>query len=296
MPGKKKLEIEFQYYEIPHGEQLLAVSGKPSSWGYGENAKNRKQHFHNLLEVGYCAAGSGKICFGDKKADYSQGMITIIPQNLPHLIGSGMHSMSQWEYLFFNPEDLLKEFYPENPLFAKKILESVNQRERCYAAGEKRHLTLLVRMIIEECKNKGGYSGEYVRGLLLSVLIAVARSGTKADEMQKEDRFCSDVSQISAALEYIGERYMEHIKTKTLAAACNLSETHFRRLFAEYMKMTPLEYINLVRIQKACDLMKKTRYSMEEVAARVGYPAISTFNRNFRKIIGTSPYQYKKSG
>ena len=114
--------------------------------------------------------------------------------------------------------------------------------------------------------------------------------------MQKEDRFCSDVSQISAALEYIGERYMEHIKTKTLAAACNLSETHFRRLFAEYMKMTPLEYINLVRIQKACDLMKKTRYSMEEVAARVGYPAISTFNRNFRKIIGTSPYQYKKSG
>jgi AraC-like DNA-binding protein len=34
---------------------------------------------------------------------------------------------------------------------------------------------------------------------------------------------------------------------------------------------------------------------MEEVAVRVGYPTVSTFNRNFRKIVGTSPYQYKKS-
>lgn len=83
---------------------------------------------------------------------------------------------------------------------------------------------------------------------------------------------------------------------KELAAACNLSETHFRRLFAGYMGMTPSSYVNLVRVQQACGMMRKTNYSMEEVATRVGYASVSAFNRNFRAITGTSPYQYKKGG
>ena len=99
----------------------------------------------------------------------------------------------------------------------------------------------------------------------------------------------------AGALDYITKQYMEEIRMETLAACCNLSETHFRRLFVEYMNMTPVEYINLVRIQQACELMKKTHYSMEELAVKVGYTTVSTFNRNFRKIIGTSPYQYKKN-
>lgn len=59
--------------------------------------------------------------------------------------------------------------------------------------------------------------------------------------------------------------------------------------------MTPVEYVNLIRNKQACEMMNKTAYSMEEVARRVGYTTVSTFNRNFRKIIGTSPYQFKKN-
>lgn len=88
---------------------------------------------------------------------------------------------------------------------------------------------------------------------------------------------------------------MEPISLKELADTCNFSETHFRRLFVEYMNMTPMEYLNLVRVRQACELMKKSRYTMEEVAVQAGYASVSTFNRNFRKIVGTSPYQYKKN-
>jgi AraC-like DNA-binding protein len=41
--------------------------------------------------------------------------------------------------------------------------------------------------------------------------------------------------------------------------------------------------------------MKKTDYSMDEVAQRVGFVTTSTFNRNFKKIASTSPYQWKKN-
>lgn len=73
-----------------------------------------------------------------------------------------------------------------------------------------------------------------------------------------------------------------------------MSETHFRRIFQETMNMTPVEYVNFVRIRKACELIDKTDISMEEVAGKVGFVTPSTFNRNFRRIVGTSPYQWKK--
>ena len=57
--------------------------------------------------------------------------------------------------------------------------------------------------------------------------------------------------------------------------------------------MPVVEYVNLVRIQAACELLKKTNDSMEDVAQTVGFETTSTFNRNFKRIIGSSPYQWK---
>ena len=48
-------------------------------------------------------------------------------------------------------------------------------------------------------------------------------------------------------------------------------------------------------IQKAYELLNSTNYPMTEVALRVGYQDVSSFNRNFQKIMGVSPYQYKKN-
>ena len=101
-------------------------------------------------------------------------------------------------------------------------------------------------------------------------------------------------SKIVSALEYISKHYTEEIMIGDLAECCHLSETHFRRLFQTDMNMTPVEYINLIRVQAACDFMKKEDCQMEQVAARAGYQTMSTFNRNFKQIIGISPYQWKK--
>lgn len=96
------------------------------------------------------------------------------------------------------------------------------------------------------------------------------------------------------AIEYVERNYPNNFKIADLANECHMSETHFRRVFQEKMNMTPVEYVNFVRIKKACELIDKTDISMEDVAEKVGFITPSTFNRNFRRIIGTSPYQWKK--
>ncbi len=103
------------------------------------------------------------------------------------------------------------------------------------------------------------------------------------------------LQQIMPAIEYIGMHYMNPISGEDLASICSLSEAQLRRKFKEYLNMSPVEYLTMVRIQKAYELLNSTNYPMTEVALRVGYQDVSSFNRNFQKIMGVSPYQYKKT-
>lgn len=88
---------------------------------------------------------------------------------------------------------------------------------------------------------------------------------------------------------------MNPISGEDLASICSLSEAQLRRKFKEYLNMSPVEYLTMVRIQKAYELLNSTNYPMTEIALRVGYQDVSSFNRNFKKIMGVSPYQYKKN-
>ena len=57
--------------------------------------------------------------------------------------------------------------------------------------------------------------------------------------------------------------------------------------------MAPMDYVNLVRIQKACDLMTRDDSSMDVIAQECGFASVSTFTRNFKKMLKTTPYQWK---
>ena len=121
-------------------------------------------------------------------------------------------------------------------------------------------------------------------------------AGVVGDELPEEDNNIvkgTNMSQIATALDYMNKHYSESIKAGELSELCNMSETHFRRLFESYINMPPMEYLNLIRVQKACELMKKTNEPMELIAQKCGFTTQSTFNRNFRKFLDTSPYQWK---
>lgn len=297
MASKKKQELELRFYEVPQGEFILPLIGPDWIRDYGNDTSGL--HFHNLMEIGYCIDGEGEMVMNGIVIPYSPGMLTVIPKNYPHTTISRPNTKSYWEYLFLEPKMILEDMYPNQRMFARKIEKLVSDGEQHYIKGENEDMAGIVRVILEECRYRKRYSGECIKGLLLSLMMAIARQGNIQELIQENEGKTSQqhagIYHISNALDCIGKRYMENIKMRTLADSCNLSETHFRRLFVEYMNMTPVEYINLMRVQQACELMQKTPYSMEELAAKVGYTAVSTFNRNFKKIVGTSPYQYKKN-
>ena len=88
---------------------------------------------------------------------------------------------------------------------------------------------------------------------------------------------------------------MLELKSSEIAAYCHMSESHYWRLFKNSTGLTPLEYLNMYRIKKACELIRSTENNMKDIAQKCGFSSISTFNRNFRKSMGVSPVQWKKN-
>ena len=58
--------------------------------------------------------------------------------------------------------------------------------------------------------------------------------------------------------------------------------------------MSPLWYVNFVRIDSACKILRDQALNINEVAQKVGFDNTSTFIKNFKKIVGKTPKQWRK--
>lgn len=288
MSKKKKGSAEFRYYEVPREEAVLALMGNKWIQVYGENINNL--HFHNLIEIGYCHYGAGELVIEEDQYRFGAGMVSCIPANFLHVTKSDTHVRAFWEYLYISPADILKQ--QGKPMQeTRNIIDAVNRSAFFIKVEENPIFVTLIRAIFEEMQNKNTYYRECVGGLAYTLLYEIARFNGRGN-VQSCGK--NNSLQLENAIEYVERNYPNNFKIADLANECHMSETHFRRVFQEKMNMTPVEYVNFVRIKKACELIDKTDISMEDVAEKVGFITPSTFNRNFRRIIGTSPYQWKK--
>ncbi len=288
MSKKKKESVEFRFYDLTNDKPALVLIGNKWKQVYGENINN--MHFHNLLEIGYCHYGEGDLVIEDDKYRFGGQMISCIPANFLHVTRSDAGVVAYWEYIYINPSEILKDC-GKTPQEIRNILETVNERAFFIQAQENPILVTLVHAIFDEVRYKGEFHQECVRGVVYALLFEIARfNGKNANRTLGRNGSL----QLEKAIDYVEKNYSGNFRISDLAAECHMSETHFRRVFQEKMNMTPIEYVNFVRIKKACELIDKTDISMEEVAGKVGFITPSTFNRNFRRIVGTSPYQWKK--
>jgi AraC-like DNA-binding protein len=287
--AKQKKKLEFRYYTLPEGDYVLPKLGK--GWeqeygvGYGEML-----HFHNCLEIGYCYNGNGRLIIEDRTYHYSGNMISIIPANIPHTTISAPGHICKWEFLFVDLDEFIRNEMSSSRLPADEIIRIVNKRETLKSKANHPVLSSIVLNIIRESRMQQLYYKDAIKGYLESLVIEILRLDEERVSVREGDKFSE---YIKKAVNFVNNHYAEDIRISEMASMCGLSESHFRKVFEEAMNMKPNDYINSIRIQEACKLMRKEDLSMEELGIRVGYQTPSTFNRNFRKLTGKTPYQWK---
>ena len=292
MPRKKKPVIEYRHYSLPISFPVLLLTGE--RWRISE-VRSENLHFHNHLEIGICHSDSGCMEIKGETVPFRAGDVTFIPRYLPHTTYSSAGTASLWSYLFFSPEELFKDTFPGTRRSGELDLLAV-QGMNCIVNKEQHPMVYtLATAVVEELKQKKPHYQKSAYGLLLSLYIEMLRihSENKAVAGEQEPRRQGD-DVISPVLAYIANHYMKPITVEDMAALCHLSTTRFRRKFHEIMGTTPLEFLNSTRIDEACKQLKSTDASILSISEQVGFRSISSFNRCFSKLMGTSPKEWRR--
>ena len=104
-----------------------------------------------------------------------------------------------------------------------------------------------------------------------------------------------NIDLIYRAVTYMREHYMEEINLEKVAKAVNLSPSYFSKVFKDEMKCNFSTYLNMLRVEESKKLLLDKKLSLVEVAGRVGFQDQSYFTKVFKKLMNTSPGEFRKS-
>ena len=102
-------------------------------------------------------------------------------------------------------------------------------------------------------------------------------------------RIPTKYKKLQPALSEITEYWQKNETVSYYADLCNMSESNFRRLFREYMDMSPIEYRNDLRLKNAKAMLGSGEYNVSETAAASGFSNLSFFIRLYKKKYGYTP-------
>jgi AraC-like DNA-binding protein len=100
---------------------------------------------------------------------------------------------------------------------------------------------------------------------------------------------------ISIIEEKISSNFQKRWKMEELAEIVNLSKSRFEKLFKQELKISPMQFIKHLRLEKAKELLKTTLLTVKEIGFAVGINDQSGFVRDFKKKYGLTPTEYRKS-
>ena len=283
--------MEFRYYQMPAGSPILALLGQKWIQHYGENIDYL--HFHNYLEIGFCYEGQGRMLLRAEEVRFSGREFSVIPPNYPHTTDSDLGTVSRWEYLFIDVEGFLRSFL-DTPVKADKVIQRIYSKALFLEENQSPSISAKILKIMNIMRDGEEFYLEEAKGILASLLVEIARLNRRSEEERVEEEKGKLTNMITRVQDFVSYHYMEDIKVEDLAKSCHISETHFRRVFTSYMKMSPLEYINTVRINTACELLQKTDEPVADIAHKCGFTTNSTFNRNFKQLMGVTPVGWRK--
>lgn len=247
-----------------------AYAGNEHVWvGKYRNLHNIS-HWHMEHELIACREGSAQVMLDDTMFNITQQQCIFCHSGCVHYISASPDSLLL--VCLFNEkmyDPITSPFTLENPVFEDRygILPKLS---------EIRH-ELQNQPIFFECRTEA---------MIGEILVDVFRG----EPLRKAQWQFSDViTRYKQLLNHIDLEY-EHITYRNAVQFMNMSDAYFSRYFKRQAGMTFSQYLNVVRIEKAVQLLDSApTMKITDVMLRCGFNTIRSFNRVFREVIGFTP-------
>ena len=247
-----------------------AYAGNEHVWvGKYRNLHNIS-HWHMEHELIACRKGSAQVMLDDTMFNITQQQCIFCHSGRVHYISASPDSLllvCLFDEKMYDP--ITSPFALENPVFEDRygILPKLS---------EIRH-ELQNQPIFFECRTEA---------MIGEILVDVFRG----EPLRKAQWQFSDViTRYKQLLNHIDLEY-EHITYQNAVQFMNMSDAYFSRYFKRQAGMTFSQYLNVVRIEKAVQLLDSApTMKITDVMLRCGFNTIRSFNRVFREVTGFTP-------
>jgi AraC-like DNA-binding protein len=252
-------------------------------------------HSHEFIELAYVAEGKGFHYIENEIQRIHKGQLHIIPIGVSHVFrptstDAIKHPLIVYNCIFtrqliaslvpFITDSLIRDFLDglsQDSLAFDALFDADGSIERLFLALY-REYTLPVTG-----------SSTYLNTLLVQLIVTIYRL-----KNQKDDIALSKPARFLQLLHYIDQQYAEEITLSHLTDRYQWSERHLQRLFKQHTDQTFNHYLQNVRIQKSCELIRSSQLAISRVAEAVGYKDIDSFNGLFKRFVGRTPSSYRK--
>jgi AraC-like DNA-binding protein len=253
-------------------------------------------HFHNAYEIALIIEGNGRRIVGDNVDNFSNGDLTLLAPNLPHVIYSDkkyhiiecstkVHAL----VVYFHP-DWIAEHHMNSADFAplKKLLSQFkrgikiegrthdivqNLLLKLRSADGLKSFTILFQILYEISKSKD-YS-----------CLASARYSNTYNE--------NDIKRINDVYKYVMENFTEVISLDTVASIAYMTPSAFCKYFKNKTNKTFTHFVNEIRINYACELLMNKNLDISQISIQCGFNNFTSFNKNFKHFTKTTPSTYR---
>lgn len=238
------------------------------------NKSTAEMHFHTCEEIGLCLSGSGIFFIDDRVQSFTAGSVSFMPRNSVHIAQSPDASPSEWRFIFVDLE--------------KAGIKSQIKQGICIADRDCRNL---FNMLFDDISKKDNKYEQMFSFLMQCLLICFERL---LREIPLEFRTRNyNFYKILPAINFISQNYEQEIHVGKLANMCGISSSLLYKLFDSATGMSPIEYVNSVRISSAENLLIFSKRPIIDISTEVGFPNVSSFYRQFKKVHLISPREFR---
>jgi len=245
-------------------------------------------HEHLRIEINYVKKGSCIIRLDNESIGFNENELMIIHSEVRHFFEAGANgcTLLQLEFLpdIFsgfdsNERSLIPELKPVNIFSeANKLIKIVNNVR----------IVRAIQRIVNELEAKNRYYRYLVIMYYAELLILIYRHLSEAFLP-----ICSNDA-MKRALSFIGTNFCKQISVSGIAKQSGISERYLRKLFERHLKLSPLEYLNRIRVDKSIELLRNTEMSVKEVCYACGFGSPQRFSKIFKQHTGSTPREVTK--
>lgn len=237
-------------------------------------------HTHHFTELFYIVSGVGSFILPDQEIPVKKNDLVVINPNIEHTERS--NSGDSLEYMALGIEGLVFSL-PD----AKKSPIGLFTYQ-----GDRDEILFFLNKLLKEVQmQEQGY--ELLCHNIIDILIIKLR---RAKQVTVEMRDSKNLNQSVALVKhYINYNFESDITLSSLAKIGNINKYYLAHRFKEEVGMSPIEYLNEIRIKAAKTLLETTDFTIAIISEASGFSSQSLFSQTFRRFEKQTPSEYRKT-